>query len=72
MNVSEKKVQVKKIKKKVFQFNLRSTLVLVKMHDILENLAILQLIANISDRHCISCLVILPIFDYGEAIYRQV
>lgn len=43
-----------------------------KMHDILEKLTILQLIVNISARHCISYLVILPIFDYGEAIYRQV
>lgn len=41
------------------------------MRDILEKLAILRLVANISDRHCISYLVILPIFDYGEAIYRQ-
>lgn len=43
-----------------------------KMHDMLEKLAILQLIAYTSDRHDISCLVIVPIFDYSEAIYRQV
>lgn len=42
-----------------------------KIHDILEKLTILQLIVNISDRHYISYLVILPIFDYGETIYRQ-
>ena len=42
------------------------------MHDILEKLTILQLIVNISNEHYISYLVILPIFDYSEAIHRQV
>lgn len=42
------------------------------MHDILENLTISQLIVNISNGQYISYLGILPIFDYGEAIYGQV